>query len=212
MPDTTQPPWQDLGFFPEKPAGATYGYLTPQEKKKPASFHSCTLSELADTVATRPRGLLVATPDHERLVPPSLCRELWPAIDIRDVRRRHQERKDALLSCLIFGSIIAYSAVVGRSFELLAILLLVFLGVVPLVQNLIGTARHRLRGKRAPDFAETASRTLFSYWLGTRPITTTRLCVYSLGAVFAVQVLAEAPSIAKIFDYIIADPRSSIEA
>ena len=104
-------------------------------------------------------------------MPPSCCRELWPAIDTREIRRRHHERKDALISCLIFGTILAYSTIVGRSFDLLVILLLVFFGVVPLVQNLIGTARYRLRGKRAPDFAETASRTLFSYWLGTRSIT-----------------------------------------
>jgi len=181
-------PWMEPPRLAKKPDGMVFGYMV-DNKKNDGAIRECSFDELRDHVIggdTR----AVAVPEFERLAPPSIVEDLWPAVQERERFRRQCERRDALVGSLVFGGIALYSIKSNDPWWGIVLLMFALFGVVPLVQNLIGVIGRRLRGEET--FEETRGRALFSFWLDKEEVVATKWCVRGLWAIFIVQVLVSA--------------------
>ena len=185
--NTGKLPWSQAPALPEKPPGMAYGYVTVENRK--ATLHEATKEQVEEKVATG-EAMEVVVPEFERIAPPSIVEDLWPAVQQREIARRENERKSAFFNVLLFGGITAYAIKTGDHAWQMICLMLVFFGIVPLAQNLIGTARRKYRGQ--DTFEETRERTLFAFWLGATKTPTSLWCFRALIGIFVIQVLASA--------------------
>lgn len=189
MNEATQSlPWSEPPALPEKPAGMDYGYVTV-EKGKQAVLHEATLEDVKKQVASGD-AVEVVMPGLDRIAPPSIVEELWPAVQLRDKDRRARERQNAFFNVLLFGGITIYALKRENNGSQMIFLIFVLFGVVPLIQYVVGAIRRKIYG--SDTFEETRERTMFAFWLGAVRTPTTFWGFRALIALFAIQVLTSA--------------------
>ncbi|MFT4546612.1 MAG: membrane associated rhomboid family serine protease [Verrucomicrobiales bacterium] len=189
MSETTKVPWAEEPNLAEKPAGVEYGYVSIDGPGRKPTLHGSTLEELKVKVESG-EAVQVVMPGFERVAPPSIVEELWPAVQERERHRRASERKNSFINLCLFGAIALYSFKSRDSAWQMVLILFVLFGVVPMGQYLIGALRRKIQGE--PTFDETRQRTLFAFWLGAGDVLATRWCVRAIIAIFVAQVAAAA--------------------
>jgi membrane associated rhomboid family serine protease len=124
--------------------------------------------------APHPHVDLVWTPEFPRLLPPAEVPWLLPAVRDRTRDNLRYNVNNGLVQLLIWSAVGAFYYLSGTPLPLLAVIVLM-LGVLPVVQPLIGLWRMR----RDPDgyTREQAGILRYQMWLGTRrAVATTVLC------------------------------------
>ena len=181
---TDQPPapWESAEAFPERPAGAEYGYATGPGRLKP-----CTREELVRRCSRDevPGIQLVWTPDHPRLVPPEQVPFLFDAVKARAFRRARATAAVALLNSLMWGLLYLTTRAGGLAQARFLLLPLLMLGLLPLAQGLY--ILWKLRSLTPEAVARDAAASRYVAWVATRRVVLTWLMAGALVAVSLAQ-------------------------
>jgi membrane associated rhomboid family serine protease len=169
IPQPPHRPWERPELFTQRPAEPPFGFVSRGART------GATPEELfARCRSPHPHVDLVWTPEFPRLLPPAEVPWLLPAVRDRTRDNLRYNVKNGLVQLLIWSAVGAFYSLSGMPLPLLAVIVLM-LGVMPVVQPLVGLSRMR----RDPDgyTREQAGILRYQMWLGTRrAVATTVLC------------------------------------
>ncbi|EEF61470.1 rhomboid family intramembrane serine protease [Pedosphaera parvula] len=171
-------PWTIEGAFPEKPFGQDYGYVLK------GKLIGCTREELIArcSSADLPYIQLVWHPESARVVPLTHVEFLYAAFQERNKKILKGNLLIGLVGCIVFGILFAFG---GN--KIWFGIILVFMGVLPVAQNIRGLRVLKHSKWSPPEENENVER--YVAWVDSRKILYTWIILALLICIMAVEMV-----------------------